>query len=315
MHVYFWGSRGSLPASMTAARVKSKIIAAIAASQGYTFASTDAISDFIDRELPFSVHGSYGGNTSCLEIRGTDEYVLCDAGTGLRDFAQSLAPFDKPSVFHIFMSHLHWDHIQGFPFFTPAFIPGNRIHIYGGHTDLEKAFSDQQKAPFFPVPFKAMQADISFTTLHAEKSYEIAGLTIQCLRQNHPGDSYGYAFLRHGKKIVYSTDSEHKRDAESPFYPFLDFIRGADLLIFDAQYTLLDAIGVKENWGHSNNIVGVELAIEGQVKRLCLFHSEHTYNDVELDHFLDDTRTYKNIHDPENPLAIQLAYDGLEIYL
>ena len=289
------------------------MIHAIQISQNHTFTSADAIGAFIDEHLPFAARGTYGGNTSCVEIRGGNEYILCDAGTGLRDFGHSLAPYHKPAIFHIFMSHLHWDHIQGFPFFTPAFIQGNRVHIYGCHPDLEHAFLEQQKAPFFPVPFRAMQADITFTTLQAETPYQIGGLTVQCLKQNHPGDSYGYSFVQGDKKIVYSTDSEHKRDAESPFYPFLNFVQGADLLIFDAQYTLLDAIGIKENWGHSSNIVGVELAVDAQVKRFCMFHNEHTYDDAALDQFLIDTRDYKKIHDPSSPLEIYLAYDGLEI--
>ncbi|MDD5170186.1 MAG: MBL fold metallo-hydrolase [Syntrophales bacterium] len=313
MQVHFWGSRGSLPASISAAAVRSKIVTAIEAAQGRSFGSADAIGEFIDRNLPFAVRGAYGGNTSCVEICNAEEYILCDAGTGLRDFGVSLAPFKTPGTFHIFMSHLHWDHIQGFPFFTPAYIPGNRIHIYGGHPDLEQAFVDQQRPPFFPVPFKAMQADIRFTTVNPEQSYEIAGVTVRSLLQNHPGESFGYSFSLGDKKIVYSTDSEHKREAQSPFYPFLDFIDGADLLIFDAQYTLVDAIGVKENWGHSNNIVGVELAVEGKVKRLCLFHNEHTCDDNDFDQFLADTRAYLAIHAPTNPLEIDLAYDGLEI--
>jgi len=313
MRVYFWGTRGSLPASMTAVMVRSKIIAAIKASRGRRFDSDSAINRFVDQHLPFTIRGTYGGNTSCIEIRGASEYVLCDAGTGLRDFGHSLAPYKKPAVFHVFISHLHWDHLQGFPFFTPAFIPGNRIHIYGCHPDLKTAFTKQQKAPFFPVPFKAMLAEMIFTTLQPDKPYQIAGLTVQCLKQNHPGDSYGYSFTQAGKKVVYSTDSEHKREAESPSYPFLEFIHQADLLVFDAQYTLLDAIGSKENWGHSSNIVGVELAVDGQVKHLCLFHNEHTYDDEALDQFLEDTKSYMKIHAPENPLKIDLAYDGLEI--
>lgn len=317
MRVYFWGTRGSLPASLTAAEVRSKVIAAIAAAGDRSFDGPDAIAEFVDGNLPFATRGTYGGNTACIQIcdfgESEDEYVICDAGTGLRDLGASLAPFRKPEVFHLFISHLHWDHIQGFPFFTPAFIPGNRIHVYGCHADLEEAFVSQQRAPHFPVPFKAMQADIDFTMLRPETTYEIAGLTVQCLLQNHPGDSYGYSFTHGGKRIVYSTDSEHKREAQSPFYPFFDFIDGADLLIFDAQYRLLDAIGLKENWGHSNNIVGVELAVAGKVKRLCLFHNEHTCDDKTFDRFLADTRDYLKIYAPSSPLSIDLAYDGFEI--
>jgi phosphoribosyl 1,2-cyclic phosphodiesterase len=313
MRAFFWGTRGSLPSSLTAVGIRSKVVEAIKAAQGHSLKSAKEIASFVDNHLPFITRGTYGGNTSCIEIRGASQYVLCDAGTGLRDFGQSLAPFKRPSVFHIFMSHLHWDHIQGFPFFTPAFIPGNRIYIYGCHPDLEQAFIDQQKSPFFPVPFQAMEAEIIFRVLRPDQPYKVAGLTVRCLRQNHPGDSYGYSFTKGKKKIVYSTDSEHKRDAESPFYPYLEFIKGADLLIFDAQYTLLDSIGVKENWGHSSNIVGVELAIDGRVKRFCMFHNEHTYHDAALNQFLEDTNAYLKILDPSSLLEIHLAYDGLEI--
>lgn len=317
MRVHFWGTRGSLPASVTAADVRAKIIAAVAAAQNRSFGNAGAIAEFVDQELPFSIRGTYGGNTACIQILGEgrpgNEYILCDAGTGLRDFGASLAPFEHPGIFHIFISHLHWDHIQGFPFFTPAFIAGNRIHIYGCHAGLERAFTTQQEAPHFPVPFEAMRADIDFTMLRTENSYEIGGLTVECLLQNHPGDSFGYSFANGEKRIVYSTDAEHKREAQSPFYPFFDFISGADLLIFDAQYRLLDAIDLKENWGHSNNIMGVELAVEGKVKHLCLFHNEHTCRDETFDQFLADTRDYLKIHAPSSTLQIDLAYDGLEI--
>ena len=319
MQVYFWGSRGSLPASLTGKMVKAKIVKAIHASLSHQLKSDEAIEAFIQQELPFSVRESYGGNTSCIEIRGQDEYILCDAGTGLRDFGNDFMksikrqPGSSSSVFHLFISHLHWDHIQGFPFFIPAYIPGHRINIYGYHPDLEMAFINQQNNSYFPVALKDMKADILFHVLELEKNYDIGGFTVKGMKQNHPGDSYGYCFMKEGKKIVYSTDAEHKVDAEDEKYVFLDFCRNADLLIFDAQYIMLDAIHTKENWGHSSNLIGVELALKAGVKRLCLFHNEHTNDDEALDQFLDDTRKYLKIQPGSYPLKIDLAYDGLEI--
>jgi len=221
----------------------------------------------------------------------------------------------SPALFHLFLSHLHWDHIQGFPFFTPAFLPGYEIHIYGGHADIEQAFDRQQAAPFFPVPFRALGATIVFHTLDPERPRRIAGFAVRMFRQKHPGGSYGYSFVREGKKIVYSTDMEHRAEAEEEDYPFIDHFRDADLLIFDAQYPLADAIGSKENWGHSSNLLGVELAVRAGVKRLCLFHSEPTWEDEALDRFLAETRDYLKSHAPSSPLRIDLAYDGLEIAL
>ncbi len=321
MQIHFWGTRGSLPSSITAGMIEKKIFSALRKARSYALDTDETIAAFVRDKLPFQVRGSFGGNTACVEIRGHKEYVLCDAGTGLRDFGAAFLKSDSreggaaPSVFHIFISHPHWDHIQGFPFFTPAYIPGNRVHIYGGHDYLQEAFVRQQEGPSFPVPLKAMSADIVFHTLTAGELYSIAGLQVMTIRQNHPGDSYGYRFEKEGKSVVYSTDAEHKEESGTATDQFLSFFNGADLLIFDAQYRFLDAIGVKENWGHSSNLLAVEMAVKAGVKRLCMFHSEHTYDDEALEHFLDETRDYLGIYAPESLLEIYLAYDGMELAL
>lgn len=318
MYVQFWGTRGSLPASLTSRQVREKIFRAIRLARSRLLVSDAEIRAFIDRELPFAVWGSYGGNTACVEIGGQDEFVLCDAGTGLRDFGNAFLRSERgaaPAVFHLFLSHLHWDHLHGFPFFVPAYRPGNRVHIYGCHSEIEAAFVNQQAAPCFPVPFSALGAEISFHILEPERKYEIAGLTVRAVRQNHPGVSYGYCFVHNGKKMVYSTDMEHGPEVQNADYPFAAFFRAADLLIFDAQYSLAEAIGPKETWGHSSNLVGVELAVQSRVKRLCLFHSEPTWDDETLDRFLAESRAYLRIHAPSSPLAIDLAYDGMRIDL
>jgi phosphoribosyl 1,2-cyclic phosphodiesterase len=319
MKTIFWGTRGSLPASVTASAVRRKIVRALKAARGRFLQSDEEVEAFVTLDLPFAVRGGYGTNTSCMEIAGGEEYILCDAGTGLRDFGNSILKGrekDKPArpnVFNIFMSHLHWDHIQGFPFFTPAYIPGNRITIYGGHGDVEEAFIKQQEEPNFPVPLSHMSADIRFEVVEPGKEYDVAGLRMVAIKQNHPGDSYGYRFGRNGKAIVYSTDCEHKEDAHREDYEFIPFFKGADLLIFDAQYDLIDAIYMKENWGHSSNIIAAELSVRAGVKHLCLYHNEPTMDDERLDVFLNDTRHYLSIYAESHPLTISLAYDGLEI--
>jgi len=326
VRVDFWGTRGSLPASCTSETIRKKIFRAIKASSNLSLRTDEEIEKFvykglINKSLPFSTIGSYGSNTSCMEIDGGEEYVLCDAGTGLRDFGNYVLKSSaqggqgKSNVFNIFISHLHWDHIQGFPFFIPAFIPGNHVHIYGFHKELEQAFITQQEYPYFPIRLKAMSADIQFTMLEEEKEYEIAGFTVKGIKQNHPGDSYGYRFEKDGKAIVYSTDSEHKEDAYDEEYSFINFFKEADLLIFDAQYSLLDAISVKENWGHSNNIIAVELSVKANVKHLCIYHNEPTFDDERLDEFLDDTRRYLKIYAETSPLIIDVAFDGMQIEL
>ncbi len=318
MIVHFWGSRGSLPSAIDSGMLRTKIFKAIKAARSHRLETDEAIEAFIREHLPFAVSSTYGCSTPCIELKPQAEYVLCDAGTGLRNFGSAFmrtrpAQQKAAPVFHIFMTHLHWDHIQGFPFFTPAYLPGHRIHIYGCHKNLQQSFTEQQNAPFFPVPLAAMRAEILFHTLEPGHTYEIAGYTVRSIKQNHPGDSYGYRFERDGRTIVYSTDAEHKKEAEADEYAFVDFFRKADLLIFDAQYTLLDALDAKENWGHSSNLFAVEMAVRAGVRRLCMFHSEHTYDDERLEEFLNETRDYLKIHADGHPLKIDLAADGLEI--
>jgi phosphoribosyl 1,2-cyclic phosphodiesterase len=315
MKIYFWGSRGSLPVTLTAKQVRSKILAALQEAVHLNLSSDDDIERFIDEKLPFPVRGSYGGNTSCVEIKGGEEFVLCDAGTGLRDFGNYIMGSGNggKQTYNIFLSHMHWDHIQGFPFFIPAYIPGNRVNIFSFHREFEDVMQSQQHSRTFPVPLEYMQAEKNFILLEPDREYDIAGFSVKGIKQNHPGDSYGYCFERQGKKIVYSTDSEHREDVWDGEQKLINFFRNADLLIFDAQYSFLDSAHMKESWGHSSNILGVELSVAADVKRLCLYHNEPTCDDATLDKFLHDTRHYLKIFSDISPLKIDLAFDGLEL--
>lgn len=314
MKVHFWGTRGSLPASVNEGTVKAKITKAVKASQGHILKDDSAINEFVD-SLPFSIRGCFGTNTSCMEIIGGDDYILCDAGTGLRDFGNYVMQqgTQKQHTFHIFLSHPHWDHIQGFPFFVPAYIPHNVINIYGCHDYLEASFVTQQDFKNFPVPLKSMGSNIQFITLEPGKIYTIAGFTVKAFQQKHPGHSYGYRFEKDGKTIVYSTDAEHKQDVEDIHYPFLNFFRNADLLIFDAQYSFSEYALSKEDWGHSNNLNAVELSVRSGVRHLLMYHNEPTMDDVKLEEFLEKTRRYLTLYAESYPLRIDIAYDGMEV--
>ena len=274
---------------------------------------------FVESELDFAVARTFGGNSSCVEIEtGGGEYVLCDLGSGVRLFGISVLARHgpaRPNTFHVFMSHVHWDHIVGFPFFTPAYIPGNRIRIYGGHAELDEAFRRQHGAPSFPVEWGQLGASIEFVRLETGRPYEIAGLQVTLKRQRHGGDSYGYRFERAGQSAVYSTDSEHKLDAPEETQAFVEFFRDADLVIFDAQYSLAEAVSVKEDWGHSSNVVGVELAQLARVRHLCLFHHEPILEDEQIAAMLRETRRLEEITRGARPLQISAAYDGMEIAL
>ncbi len=317
MEIRFWGCRGSLPATMNHAMVRQKVRRALESAAQHGLSPETDLDAFMDEHLPFWVRGTYGVNTSCVEIADGDHLLVCDAGSGLRDLgADLLARGALPATIHILLSHPHWDHIQGFPFFAPAYMPGNRIVIHGGRHELEKVFCMQQSPPCFPVDFSRLAADVRFEHLDTDGPQEIAGFTVRCRPQPHPGVSYGFRVERRGKSVVYSTDAEHKWNMDIPSSPFLEFFRDADLLIFDAQYTYADACSVKEDWGHSNNIVGVELAKRARAKRLRLFHQEPTLSDQELDKFLEDTLRYATLFEEDrSPLDVGIAYDGLRIEL
>ncbi len=317
MLVRFWGTRGSIPVALTSSAVKDKLVAALLRAARRRFATPAEARLFVDQELDFDVSHTFGGNTSCVQIEtGSREYIVCDVGSGARVFGNHVLAAHgvaEPNTFHVFMSHMHWDHIQGFPFFMPAYIPGNRIRIYGCHAELETAFRRQNAAPSFPVDFSRMGASIEFVHLEPGRDHEIAGLTVRAMRQRHGGDSYGYRLEQDGKVVVYSTDAEHKQDDPDEIRGFVDFFRDADLVIFDAMYSLADATSVKEDWGHSSNVVAVELCQMARAKHLCLFHHEPISDDARLAAVLRETRRLEEITRGDHRLEVSAAYDGLEI--
>ena len=315
MVVRFWGTRGSIPVTLTSTAIKRKLIDGLLKSRGQPLGTAAEVEAFVERECgaPYT----FGGNSSCVEIElGTDAYVLCDLGSGVRAFGNQVLARHGPAksnTFHVFMSHMHWDHIMGFPFFVPAYIPGNTVRIYGCHAALGDAFRRQHGAPSFPVDFDQLGSTIEFVRLEPGTRYEIADLGVTAMRQRHGGDSYGYRFERGGKVLVYSTDSEHKLEDPKETGEFVALFRDADLVIFDAMYSLADAITVKEDWGHSSNIVGVELCQMARAKHLCLFHHEPAHDDEQLRAVLRDTRRFEELTRGEVPLQVSAAYDGMEI--
>ena len=316
LKIKFWGTRGSIPVAMTSAEVRRKLIAALTRASGRRFETPEQAADFLDREVDFAGSHTFGGNSSCVEIiTGQPDYVLCDLGSGARVFGNEVLATRGPSGqrFHAFMSHVHWDHIMGFPFFMPAYSPGNHIRIYGCHADLEEAFRGQHAAPSFPVDFSGLSASIEFVRLEPEREYEIAGLRVRPKLQRHGGDSYGYRFQRGDKVVVYSTDAEHKQDDIAEIKAFAEFFRDADLVIFDSQYSLAEATSIKEDWGHSSNVVGLELCQMAGAKKLCLFHHEPVYDDDRIDAILAETIRFEEITRTGNRLEIVTAYDGLVI--
>jgi len=316
VRVRFWGTRGSIPVALTSADIRDKVAEALYRAQGRSFASVGEAYDYAVAHLDFSLTHTFGGHSPCVEIEnGGDEYFVCDMGSGARPFgAHVLArQSGRPASVNVFMSHVHWDHIMGFPFFGPAYAAGTRIRIHGCHDTLEHAFRLQQAPPCFPVEFSQLAAQIEFVKLAPGRSHEVSGVQVTPAPQMHSGDSYGYRFEHGGKSFVYTTDSEHKLENRAQTDRFVRFFHGADVVVFDAMYSLADAISVKADWGHSSNIIGVELCQMARVKHLVLFHHEPAYDDATIESVLRETRRFEELTRGARALQISAAYDGLEL--
>ena len=308
-----WGSCGSLPSPSTSAEIRKKLKTVLWQARDQNFQAEADVDQFIST-LPHSLQGTYRANTSCVQIdAGLDEVILCDAGTGIRDYALSLPAQGGPSTYHIFVSHLHWDHIQGFPFFTPAYIPGNRVIFHGFHKDMEASIRRQMDAPCFPVPFESMQADIEFDIQEDGTNFQVGDVAVRTIRQDHPGSSWGFRFEQAGKSIIYSSDSEHGPESRAEKYRFIEFFQDADALIFDAQYTFEQVKNEKRNWGHSDHTTAINLASRANVKHLIIFHHEPAFLDADIEAI--HSSALAQLKTPTTPLPnkIDLAYDGLVI--
>lgn len=238
----------------------------------------------------------YGGNTACLEVRSAEgDWIIFDAGTGIRSLGDSLN-LSKSHDIHIMISHPHWDHINGFPFFTPIYIPGNTVTVYGPSTfesTMEDIITGQMKYSYFPVRTAELQAKISFRDLK-EEAFKIGNITIQTLFLNHPVTCLGYKLSYDNRVFIYLGDNEPYynvyRDGDAEVETMArqmnqrleSFVSGADTLVTDSQYTPEEYPG-HVGWGHSTTHHVVNMGVRAGVKRLFFFHHEPNRSDEELD--------------------------------
>ena len=318
MKLRFWGTRGSIPVSLTAPSIRAKLLTALAGAAGRRLDTPEQREAYVD-SLGFDVAGTFGGHSSCVQIdTGAPEHFILDLGTGVRALGQHMIErfgAGVPQTYHVFLSHLHWDHIMGLPFFTPVYIPGNRLVVHSGHPHAEFALRRQQAEPSFPVRFEHFSAQFEFHTVVPGQPFDVGGVTVTAHKQRHAGDSYGWRFEHGAKRVVYSTDSEHRLEDEEERARFVDFFQGADAVVFDAMYSLADAISVKADWGHSSNITGVELCQAARVQRLVMFHHEPAYDDAQIQRVLEETRRFEQITRDGHALEVLSAWDGLELDL
>jgi phosphoribosyl 1,2-cyclic phosphodiesterase len=234
-----------------------------------------------------------GGNTSCVEVRAGKAILIFDGGTGLRLLGKKLAP-EMPITAHMFFSHVHWDHIQGFPFFDPAFVAGNVFHHYGGNNvsrTLEETLEGQMDHPNFPVHLGTMGAKMTFRDLSEGEPVEIddgegGKVRVTNARGNHPQGVFAYRVEHGGKAIVYATDTEHYEGRLDE--KLVALARDVEVLIYDSQYTPEEYAGTagtggsKKGWGHSTFEEGAKIARLAGARHLVLFHHDPVQSDAAV---------------------------------
>src|SRR5215510_5619296 len=283
MHVRFWGTRGSIP-------------------------------------TPGHRTATYGGNTSCVEVRTADgTLIILDCGTGIRELGLDLLRSRSgPHRIYLLIGHTHWDHIQGFPFFTPAFLPGMELNIYapsGFQRSLEDSLSGQMQYSYFPVKLHELSSRIHFTELE-EGFFRIGEVLVETQYLNHTAPTISYRISSEGTTVAYVTDHE-------PFWSTADglfrhpgdqrhvlFLRGADLVIHDSQYTC-EEYKTKLGWGHSTIDYATDVAIAAGVRRLALFHHDPTHDDATIQKLETDARARALAANA--PLDVFAAAEGMQI--
>ncbi len=249
----------------------------------------------------------YGGNTSCVEIRADGELIILDAGTGIRPLGLVLAEEfkDQPLNATILISHTHWDHIQGFPFFCPAYIQGNRVRVVGfegASSTLRNILSNQMATPYFPVALEEMKGAIEVRELE-ELSFHIGPVKVHAATLNHPGLAAGYRLETSRGSIAYLPDHEPSACCAEVAGPhagsnagareldrhIIEFVQDADVLVIDSQYDD-DEYSKHVGWGHGCVSVAVKTAVEANVKRLFLFHHDPNHSDAQVSYLLHRAR-------------------------
>jgi phosphoribosyl 1,2-cyclic phosphodiesterase len=260
----------------------------------------------------------YGGNTSCVEVRVGSHRLVFDAGTGIRLLGGHMSGDWSARRANIFLTHFHWDHIQGFPFFAPLYAPGRELRIVGpeqDEMDIQTLFARQMGPVFFPVPFEALAANTSFQHLN-EGEWEEDGVRIRGLRVRHPSFTLGYRIEAQGSVICYVPDNELEGGSyavDGGDWParFRRFVEGADVLIHDAMFTN-EEYQNRIGWGHSTFEQALELAVEAEVKHLVFFHHSPDRTDDALDRIL--ARFRERSADVDGP-RVDAGTEGVDLVI
>ena len=258
----------------------------------------------------------YGGNTTCLEIRNSqNDVLLVDAGSGIREAGNALLD-EGLSDFTLILTHAHWDHIMGFPFFKPIYRPDTCVTVWGcsfAQDTLKDMIRRVMSAPYFPINYEEVRTQITYQDV-CWGSYRFGEMTIEPVALSHPNQGMGYKFTEGNKSFVFLTDNELglKHQGGLDYSDYLAFCRNADLLMHDAEYRDGE-YAQKQGWGHSTIEQATSLAIDAGVRRLGLFHHNQDRIDQDVDDMVDDCR--KIASEKKSNLDCFAAHQGLELIL
>lgn len=300
MQVRFWGVRGSVPSPAVTGELEARLVKVLgrlgSEANPPDLNDPDAVLQWL-RTLPAPLRVHSGGNTPCVEMRTeAGDIFIIDAGSGIRPLGHEMmsGDFGKGSgQAHVFFSHYHWDHLQGWPFFPPIYVPGNRFELYARHEKLKDHLRRQQQAPFFPpAAWDDAKAEINYNQLTSEPIELCEGrVRVTSITLDHPSRAYAYKFEADGQIFIYASDGAYLDLDEDAIRPYVEFYKNADMLIFDAQFTLSESYE-KRTWGHSSAVIGVELACQAAVKRLALFHHDPAATEEQLHHLFEVAQQY-----------------------
>jgi len=295
MTVKLWGIRGSLPTPHTPQQIDEKLLFALEEFIRFQQGGGTSPQAFIE-SIPHFMRGGYGGHTACIQVTTPKANIIIDGGSGIRRLGEQLvlgpAGLGRGEI-HILFTHFHWDHLVGLPFFIPIFIPGNKIHAYAVQDDLAENFKSMFMKPRFPVSFDDLAAKVSFHKLAPREPIEFGDLKVTPYQLDHPDPCWGYRFEHEGKVFSYCVDTECTRMSEKDLGPDLPLYRDVDLMIFDAQYTFIEA-SEKINWGHSSGPIGIDLALREKVKKVLFIHHDPAASDQKINMAEVQTREYYN---------------------
>jgi phosphoribosyl 1,2-cyclic phosphodiesterase len=239
---------------------------------------------------PSPDHVGFGGNTSCLEVAAGEQRIVLDAGTGLRELGNRFLKDDVREA-AVLLTHTHWDHINGFPFFKPGYVKDRRFTIMAGHLPqggVREVLSGQMTGPTFPVPLETMRAELVFQDFVAGDSFNLGADTrVRTAPLNHPNGATGYRIEHGGRALCYVTDTEHR--VGQPDQTVLGLIQGADLVVYDCTYTD-EEFPARVGWGHSTWQEAVRLCVQADVKQLAIFHHDPEHDDAFMSRVESEAR-------------------------